>query len=307
MPSLPARPDGREHRDSAWSPRELTEFAIDRLAAGSDLSPASAERLFELIRRFGVFAERAYGLDRGQEIAPHHAEAFVHARSKSGSAPSVATMHLRRTALRLAFREARRHGILDVDPTSAITLPPRSHKTFRPLTDDEIELGRSFSRGSLRATREPAAWALSEAGARTSELPYVRIRDVDLGLGIVEIAASAKVAGRRASFTAWGTTQLRRRIQELDAGGPDTPLICQDLSNSNRARANAYASVHASLVRAGLRDEPGVCPNSIVAWRGASAMAAGASIDQVALTLGIRSLDATAAFIGWAWAGEESL
>jgi hypothetical protein len=54
-------------------------------------------------------------------------------------------------------------------------------------------------------------------------------------------------------------------------------------------------------VRAGLGDEPGVCPNSIVAWRGASASAAGASIQQVALLLGIRSLDATASFIGWEW------
>ena len=34
-------------------------------------------------------------------------------------------------------------------------------------------------------------------------------------------------------------------------------------------------------------------------------MAAGATIDQVALILGIRSLDAAAAFIGWAWAGEQ--
>jgi integrase/recombinase XerC len=305
VPSLPTPPDARELGDPAWPPRELAEFAVDRLDAGGDLSPSSAERLFGLIRRFGGFAERACDLRHAQEIGPEHAEAFVHARSESGSAPSVATMHLRRTALRLAFREARRHGILDADPTSAIALPPRSYKAFRPLTVDEIDLGRSFSRSSLRATREPAAWALSEAGARTSELPYIRIRDVDLALGVVVIAGGAKTAARRGSLTTWGIVQLRRRIAELDPDGPDASLVCKDTSNRTRARANAYASVRASLVRAGLGDEPDIRPNSVVAWRGASAMASGASIDQVALMLGIRSLDATAAFIGWNWAGEE--
>jgi hypothetical protein len=305
LPSLPARPDAREHRDPAWSPSELAEFAIDRLAAGGDLSLASAERLFELVRRFGVFVERAYGLLRADQIEPEHAEAFVHARSNSGTLPSVASMHLRRTALRLAFREARRHGILDIDPSSAIVLPARAYTTFRPLTDDEIDLGRSFSRSSLRATREPAAWALSEAGARTAELPYIRRCDVDLDLGVVEIAGGTKTAARTGSLTSWGSVQLRCRIEDLPTRALDAPLICQDVSNRTRVRANAYASVRASLIRAGLGDEPGVCPNSVVAWRGASAMAAGATIDQVALMLGIRSLDAAAAFIGWTWAGEQ--
>jgi len=128
---------------------------------------------------------------------------------------------------------------------------------------------------------------------------------VDLGLGGVHTSGGAKTAPRWVSLTAWGLVQLRRRIEDLEAHGPEVPLICADRGGRTRARANAYASVRASLVRSGLGDEPGICPSSIVAWRGVSAMRAGASIEQVARMLGIRSLDRTASFIGWDWAEAE--
>ena len=303
--SLPSEPDTPVTGGSAWSPSDLAELAITSLDASGCLTPASAERLWLLMRRFGTFVECAHALQRASDVGPEHVQSFLEASTGDGLAPSVATMHLRRTAVRLLFREAVKHGAVARDPTTGIKLPPRSYLPFRPLTDDEIELGRSFARNSLIATREPAAWALSEAGARTAELPYLRACDVDLGAGVVCIAGGAKTAPRAGSFTSWGLIQIRRRIEELQGQDPEVPLICSDLGDRTRARANAYASVRASLVRAGFADEPGVCPNSIVAWRGASAMQAGASIEQVASMLGIRSLDAAAAFVGWKWAEGE--
>jgi integrase/recombinase XerC len=257
------------------------------------------------MRRFGTFVERAHDLQRGSDVGPEHVRAFLEANTASGPPPSVATMHLRRTAVRLLFREAAKHGAVNVDPTLGIELPARSYLPFRPLADDEIELGRSFARNSLTATREPAAWALSEAGARTSELPYMATRDVDLRAGVIYIEGGAKTRPRAGRLTAWGAVQLRRRMEALHSEGREALLICRDVGDRTRARANAYASVRATLVRAGLGDEPGVSPNSIVAWRGASAMRAGASIEQVARMLGIRSLDGAASFIGWDWSEGE--
>ena len=69
------------------------------------------------------------------------------------------------------------------DPTLDLVLPARSSLAARPLADDEIALGRSFSVKTLGETRQPAAWALAEATARTSELSAIRIRDVDLDFG----------------------------------------------------------------------------------------------------------------------------
>jgi hypothetical protein len=47
-----------------------------------------------------------------------------------------------------------------------------------------------------------------------------------------------------------------------------------------------------------------VRPNSIPAWRGVKELANGASIDEVAVLLGMRSLDRAATFIGFDWRAE---
>jgi integrase len=293
--------------DAGWSltPSELAEVAIAGLEASSNLASASADRLFGLMRRFATFTQNAYAILLASGIRAEHVQAFVEARTASGGTPSVATMHLRRSAVRLLFREATGRGAISADVTSEIVLPPRSYLPFRALTDDEIALGRSFSRGSLSTTRDPAAWALSEAGARSSELPYIRVCDVDLDAERVFIVGGAKTSARWGDLTTWGLIQVRRRLEILQGSGHEAALVCADATNRTRARANAYEAVRASLVRAGLGDEPGVRPNSIVAWRGALAHRAGASIAEIAHMLGFRSLDATAAFIGWEWRTED--
>ena len=53
-----------------------------------------------------------------------------------------------------------------------------------------------------------------------------------------------------------------------------------------------------------LAGEPDVGPSSVAAWAAARAFREGASIDEVARMLGIRSLDRAARFIGWDWKQE---
>lgn len=294
-----------EQEPRSLSASELVEAVIANLEADGDLAPASRERLAGLMRRFASFLERAYGVRSLDELETGHLRRFLEAGTVSGSAPAVATMHLRRSAIRLLFREAVKVGAIGEDPTTNLPLPPRSGLPFRPLTDDEVDLGRSFARGSLSATREPAAWALSEASARCSELPYIRARDVDINQGRVFIAGGAKTAPRWSEFTEWGVVQIGRRLAELRREERDVPVVSSNPRNRTSARASAYDAIRATLERAGLAREPDVRPNSLVAWRGASALASGASIDEVARMLGIRSLDATTSFIGWHWRGEE--
>jgi hypothetical protein len=66
-------------------------------------------------------------------------------------------MHVRRSSLRLLFRIARSELGLEGDPTLDLKLPPRSSAAARPLTDDEVALGRSYSLHNLDVTRLPAA------------------------------------------------------------------------------------------------------------------------------------------------------
>ena len=214
-------------------------------------------------------------------------------------------MHVRRSAIRLLYRKAAEIGVVAVDPTTNLPLPPRSYLSLRPLTDDEVEVCRSFARSNLTATRMPAAWALCEATARCSELPYIRCCDVDLDRASVYIAGGAKTAPRRTLLTEWGLVQVRRRLSAVKRESVDAPLVGSDRGTRTSARASAYDAIRTAIERAGLGLEPDVRPNSLVAWRGATALAEGSSIDEVAQMLGIRSLDAAASFIGWDWRKEE--
>ena len=67
------------------------------------------------------------------------------------------------------------------------------------------------------------------------------------------------------------------------------------------SRASVHEFVASTLRQAGLAKRPGVRANSVPAWRGAKELADGASIDEVAVLLGMRSLDRTATFIGFDW------
>jgi len=55
------------------------------------------------------------------------------------------------------------------------------------------------------------------------------------------------------------------------------------------------------LRNAGIHGEPDVRPASVVSWAGARLHQRGASIDQVARALGVRSSDRAAEMIGYEW------
>jgi integrase/recombinase XerC len=150
------------------------------------LTDQSSHRMTELLVRFTIFLDKGLRLGSVEEISAEHVSQFIRAGISTPTgrqSPSVATMHLRRSALRLYFRTLRQLGLYDGDPTIDVALPPRSCLSVRPLTDDEIVVCRSFSLQTLTATRQPAAWALAEATARTSEIPHILVSDLDLTNG----------------------------------------------------------------------------------------------------------------------------
>ncbi len=219
---------------------------------------------------------------------------------RKAAAPSVATSHLRRSAVRLLFRVLRQASVVDHDPTLDVVLPARSSLAARPLTDDEIALGRSFSSKTLGETRQPAAWALAEATARTSELPAIRIRDVDLDDRPSLDCREHEDRSRWGQLTDWGVETLARRIAFLDAP-PEAPLIYDGAGSGESRQASACAAISETLRRAGLAGEPDVRPVSVAAWAGARILEQTGQIEAVARALGMRSLDRAARLIGWDW------
>ena len=124
----------------------------------ADLKASATDSTFTRIVacwwRFGSFVTKtaAGSLD---DVTPVMAATFVRSRTSSGSPPGIATMHNRRTSLRLLFRTARRLRLADGDPTLDLNLPPRVVGQFRPLTDDEII---DWKGKEIRILADPWRW-----------------------------------------------------------------------------------------------------------------------------------------------------
>jgi integrase len=297
--SLPTAIDKGPAAAEALPVAYLARIVRQRLADQGALAPVSLVRVSELIQGFANFLT-ATEVNAAAEITEAHASAFVRSLTRSGSEPSLATMHFRRSALRIFFREAKALGVLPMDLASDIALLPRSYPDLRPLTDEEVGQGRSFAEGALADPRYAIAWALAEATARLPELCAVRPRDVDLKGARVWITGSSTTEPRWSTLTYWGTGQLERHVSAKPKSARDHPLLLP----GKGSRSSVYEFVASTLRHAGLAKKPGVRPNSLPAWRGAKELANGASIDEVAVLLGMRSLDRAAAFIGFDWRAE---
>ncbi len=213
--------------------------------SGADLSANSAERLFELMQRFASFAAQHSPTLTAGHVTQAMVERFVRARTRSGSMPAVATMHLRRAAVRLLFAEGRRVGLVAHDPTLDLCLPPRFRSRTRPLTDEEVLLCRAHATPTLKATRSPAAWALAEATARSAKIA-MSDRPMSISIaGRVWIHGSPKT-GPRLVTSHRGTSPRRtpgscpwhhcRRRHSVDLSGGDESSERQDVRGAGDHR-----------------------------------------------------------------------
>jgi hypothetical protein len=282
------------------TPKAFAKTTIAHLTTEGALRPGTLAQVAEIIEHFGTFLEASQGLARINEVGLHHAAAFINSRRMNGALPTYGLRRVRRMALRMAFRAGRQLGLLQGDPTIDIRIGPMAHVGARPLTDEEVDLGRSYALPSLRDRRRCIAWAMAEATGRTSEIGRVRIRDVDLHGCAVRLPGSSVVDPRTGRLTSWGAAQLRRRLDE--SSDPNESLIVWR-SPPKDLRAASSQAITETLKAAGLHG-PDVRPRSIVAWAGRRALEDGAPIEAVASMLGMRSLDQAADFVGLRWQGE---
>lgn len=295
-------------RTQSAGPRERRGSRIDEsvgvieaeLARRSLLSEQSFPRIVDLFGRFSGYCQTGHGIDRLADVDSDVVEAFVGAAA-ARNPPAVATMHLRRSAVRLLFRVGRELGLADEDPTVDLLLPSRSRSSLRPLTEDEVALCRSASLHTLSSTRPSASWALAEATATTSEIALVRCEDVELEHKRLWLRGSRSTIPRLGEISGWGLTQIQRRLDALNADTRAEPLIYEGSGFAQSRQASACAAIGQVMRWAGLGDEPDLRPASVTAWAGAQLLREGNPIEEVTRRLGRRSLDRTAALIGWDW------
>ena len=274
--------------------------ALDEQWTSSD----QRARVAAILQAFAAFCVNGRGISLLSEVTPAMTRQFLQAPRSDGSDASLRLRHLRRTSLRLLFRAARRTGWPGGDPTLDLVLPPRSGRSTRPLSDEEVALCRGCAVWSLTDSRRAAAWALAEATCRTGELPHICVTDVDLDRGRVWLHGGRRTTPRWGHLTEWGKVQVERRLMATRALPPETGLIYQGAECREGGRVSSSLALLDVLRRAGLAGEPGVRPSSIAAWAGRQVLAETGRIDLVAIRLGLTRLDTTADFIGWDWLRE---
>jgi site-specific recombinase XerD len=279
---------------------------VEHWAASAQHTKQTRLRMSETVTRFAARAT-ATGVPTLESVTLDDVRGFVSAPTRQGAPPEVATQHARRTALRTMFRTARTLGLVAGDPTLDLTLTPRGSLAARPLSDDEVTLCRASAQmlhGNVVTVRA-TAWALGEAGAVSSEITGVRILDLDLAAARVCLPGTRRHDPRVAPLTPWARLILGRRVEELRSiGAPESALVAYGgsaPSGGAKAQAAVCNALREVLDAAGLLTEPDLRPASLRNWVGRSAYEAGCSVEEVAMLLGHRSLDATAEDIALTW------
>src|SRR5205085_35862 len=104
------------------------------------------------------------------------------ARGNGKPPASPATLHRKAACLRSFYRHLRREGLLDDDPTAALSSPRRGKRLPEVLTRGEVQALLSQPRGTDPASLRDRALleVMYACGLRASEVIGLEVADVDL-------------------------------------------------------------------------------------------------------------------------------
>src|SRR5213080_4361507 len=100
---------------------------------------------------------------------------------------SPATLHRKAACLRSFYRHLRREGLLDDDPTAALSSPRRGKRLPEVLTRGEVQALLASPKGSDPASLRDRALleVMYACGLRASEVIGLEVADVDLEEGVL--------------------------------------------------------------------------------------------------------------------------
>lgn len=293
-------------------------YAFDRVQDAWQTMAACGEFTEQTLDKFGLLLKRCerYMQLRGVvvlgDVTADLAEDFVTARGRSRHGhvtdSAAATMRLRRSVVRTAYRTLRELGLSDTDPTRDIVLPARAIGGVRPLAEDEVIDLRHRASFVTRPSRHGAAAALALAGGHSGEIGHIRVRDLDVNRRRVWMHGSTKVDARWCPLDDWSLNVLTSRAKFVSArqlrkeSAPNARLAVSDRHGSDAyLQARACVALGDLLRRIGLGDEEDVKPSSITAWAAVAEFERTGRIEDAARRLGLRSLDRAAAVVGHTW------
>jgi integrase/recombinase XerD len=131
---------------------------------------------------------------------------------------STATIHRKAACLRSFYRHLRREGLLDSDPTAALSAPRRGRRLPRVLTRGEVTKLLEQANGAEPAALRDRALleVLYACGLRASEAISLEVGDVDLEARVVR----ARGKGSKERVVPVGTAAVEAARRYLERGRP---------------------------------------------------------------------------------------
>ena len=226
-------------------------------------------------------------------------EAFVNWPTMRGGrarTPGSSTKRNRLSGLRRAFKSLRQMGYEMPDPTIDVVALLDRTLDANVCSDRDIEKLREGAPTGLFDSCNAALLALAEAGATNGEIKEIRASDVNLEDRVVRFPGNARVDERINEFSDWGVMVLRERFSFID--GDDFVVVNSNGSQASEASVSQMFRLIASYGNVGRN---GFNINSVRAWRARTIYMESGRIQDAALFLGNRSLDASVALMGLEW------
>lgn len=226
-------------------------------------------------------------------------------------------MSVRRSAARAFFQTAFCLGLADANPAKVVELPGESVRHVQPFTDIEMVQLQRVARTRLDDTRSPAALALVMSGAGTGEIPFVTLADVDLPNRRVWVHGGGYRLRERwiPLEDDWCVDAIARHMHAVRSDpaqeqAADPWLIYKPHPTNptpDRQQASGGPIITHLLKSAGVYQPGVVRAESVREWLAVGVYAQTGQLEQVAVRLGMSSLDAVAHIVGLDWNEDLSL
>jgi integrase len=279
---------------------EVVASYLAHLVDTGDYSETTVTKAARLMARFVTYIERRYAVADVRHVRAVHAREFIDASLLGDElrSPAERTKENRRWALDRFFKTLRSLDLYDGDPLLDAERNGRPSASVRPLFDAEVERCRGFTRVRHDDTMGPVRWALAEASATVAEVPRVVVADFDANHARVWLTSEKRGLSRWGGLTPWGIEALERRIHQLGRDNGWAVLAYVGTRPPETRQAAISCALRRVLNRAGLAKDKTVQPRSVRAWAGLRVYHETHDIEQVALSLGLRSLDDARRTIG---------
>ncbi|WP_432112623.1 hypothetical protein [Streptomyces sp. YPW6] len=283
----------------------------DAVRAGR-MSPQTAESYIATGERLLRYTA-ALGITRLDDVTNSVAQAFADApgRDRHGNitpVPADSTRRVRKSGIDALFTEARYLGLTTKAPL--LDLPPIPRSARRPvggLTDADVDNLRFHAERGMPQTRHAAVLAMLLSGLHTGEIGWTSTADLDHEHTRVWAAGATRITARYCPLNdLWCQDVLDQRARHLlkhsAASGPPPALAISTDAPAHRRQSSVCTAFGEIVLHSGTKpDGRSARPRDVTSWLAAKVFAESGQIADVAIRLGLTSLDGAARLAGYDW------